>query len=49
MTKKQLTEELEWAIGQLMYYLPNRLDTEASKVWDRAVATSNTLLKAKTK
>lgn len=29
-------EDCRWAMTQLLYYLPDRLDTEASRVFDRA-------------
>jgi hypothetical protein len=35
MKKKDLEHELKWALDQLLYYLKNPMDTEASKVWDR--------------
>lgn len=35
MTNEFLRTELLWALKQLEYYLPQRLDTEASKVYDR--------------
>lgn len=31
-----LTARCEWAMGQLLYYLPKQLDTEASKTYDTA-------------
>ena len=35
MTSEFLRTELLWALKQLEYYLPKRLNTEASKVYDR--------------
>lgn len=35
MTNEFLRTELLWALKQLEYYLPKRLDTEASRVYSR--------------